>query len=52
MSRIGARVAEAAKLKFRRVVIPQANLAGLEHPHGIEITAMSDIRQTLGLLLD
>jgi len=52
VSRIAARVAEAAKLGFRRIVIPQANLAGLEHPCGIEIAALSDIRQTLGLLLD
>ena len=52
VSRIAARVAEAAKLGFRRIVIPQANLAGLEHPRGIEIAALSDIRQTLGLLLD
>jgi DNA repair protein RadA/Sms len=52
VSRIAARVAEAEKLGFRRMIIPQANLAGLEPSPGIEVTAVSDIRRALKFLLD
>jgi DNA repair protein RadA/Sms len=52
VSRIAARVAEAEKLGFRRMIIPQANSAGLEPSPGIEVTAVSDIRRALKLLLD
>jgi DNA repair protein RadA/Sms len=52
VSRIAARVAEAEKLGFRRMIIPQANSAGLEPSPGIEVTAVSDIRRALKFLLD
>ncbi len=51
VGRIQSRVAEAAKLGFRRVILPRASLVGVEDPGGIELTGVGDIREALGLLL-
>jgi DNA repair protein RadA/Sms len=51
VSRIASRVSEAAKLGFRRMILPQANLAGVEDPGGVELLGVGNIREALGLLL-
>ena len=51
VSRIQSRVAEAAKLGFRRIILPRASLAGVEDPGGIELVGIVDIREALNLLL-
>ena len=51
VSQIGRRVAEAAKLGFRRVVVPRANLGGLDETSGIELVGVERIGETLDLLL-
>jgi DNA repair protein RadA/Sms len=48
VSQIDRRIAEAAKLGFRRVVAPRANLAGLdETPAGVEISGVEDVAEAL-----
>ncbi len=51
VSQIGRRVAEAAKLGFRRVLVPRANLAGLDGTAGIELVGITRISEALDLLL-
>jgi len=51
VSQIGRRVAEAAKLGFRRVVVPRANLGGLDETSGIELVGVERIGKALDLLL-
>jgi DNA repair protein RadA/Sms len=51
VSRIADRVGEAAKLGFRRVLLPRASLAGLDAPGGVELIGVGDIREALNLLL-
>ena len=51
VSQIGRRVAEAAKLGFRRVLVPRANLAGLDGTAGIELVGITRIGEALDLLL-
>ena len=51
VSQIERRVAEAAKLGFRRVVVPRANLAGLNEGFGIDLVGVQRIGEALDLLL-
>ena len=51
VSRTQSRVAEAAKLGFRRMILPRASLGTVEDPGGIELIGVGDIREALGLLL-
>jgi DNA repair protein RadA/Sms len=51
VSRVQSRVAEAAKLGFRRMILPRASLVGVEDPGSIELIGVGDIREALGLLL-
>ena len=51
VSRIAGRVAEAAKLGFRRIILPRANLAGIEDRGGLELAGVGDIREALDLLI-
>jgi len=52
VSQIDRRIAEAAKLGFRRVVAPRANLAGLDDtPAGVEITGVDTVAEALGLFV-
>jgi DNA repair protein RadA/Sms len=51
VSRTQSRVAEAAKLGFRRMILPRASLGAVEDPGGIELIGVGDIREALGLLL-
>ncbi|MFS0865316.1 DNA repair protein RadA [Fredinandcohnia sp. 179-A 10B2 NHS] len=47
VSRIEQRVQEAAKLGFKRVIVPERNLGGWTSPKGIEVVGVSDIRQAI-----
>ncbi len=47
VTRIDQRIAEAAKLGFRRVFIPQNNLNGLELPTNIDVVGVKTISEAL-----
>lgn len=47
VNRIEMRVAEAAKLGFKRIFIPKNNLGGWEVPQGIEIIPVTTLNQAL-----
>jgi DNA repair protein RadA/Sms len=47
VSRIEQRVQEAAKLGFKRAIIPERNLGGWSIPREIEVVGVSDVRQAL-----
>lgn len=47
VSRIEQRIREALKLGFKRVIIPEKNLRGIEVPSGIEVVAVSNIEEAL-----
>ncbi|MEH7386337.1 DNA repair protein RadA [Bacillus sp. JJ1521] len=47
VSRIEQRVQEAAKLGFKRVILPERNLGGWTIPKEIEVIGVSDIRQAI-----
>jgi DNA repair protein RadA/Sms len=52
VSQIARRVAEASKLRFRRILVPKANLAGLEDaPSDVEVVGVGRVDETLDLLL-
>lgn len=51
VTRIGQRVAEACKLGFRRILIPEANLKGLERqPTEIEVVPVRRVEEALRAL--
>ena len=45
VSRAEQRVAEAKKLGFRKVILPQANLSGLKNTAGIEVAGVKNLRE-------
>jgi DNA repair protein RadA/Sms len=48
VSQVDRRIAEAAKLGFRRVLLPRANLAGIEEaPAGVELAAVEQVGEAL-----
>ncbi|MBM7704994.1 DNA repair protein RadA [Metabacillus iocasae] len=47
VSRIEQRVQEAAKLGFKRVIIPEKNLGGWTVPEGIEVVGVSTVAEAL-----
>lgn len=47
VSRIEQRVHEAAKLGFKRVIIPASNLGGWEYPKDIEVIGVQTINEAL-----
>jgi len=47
VSRPAERVAEAHKLGFTRCILPKGNLKGLKAPRGMELTAVSTVKETL-----
>ncbi len=51
VSRIASRVGEAAKLGFRRVILPRASLPAVEDPGGVELLGVGQIQEALNLLL-
>lgn len=51
VSRIEQRVQEAAKLGFKRVILPKKNLGGWTIPDGIEVVGVSNIGEALRFTL-
>lgn len=47
VSRIEQRVQEAAKLGFKRAIIPAPNLGGWEYPEGIQVMGVETVNQAL-----
>lgn len=52
VSRIDQRVQEAAKLGFKRVIIPARNLEGWTAPSGIEVIGVNSVQEALKITLD
>ncbi|MBM7580740.1 DNA repair protein RadA [Jeotgalibacillus terrae] len=52
VSRIEQRVQEAAKLGFKRVIIPENNIGGWTFPEGIEIIGVSNVAEALKKTLE
>jgi DNA repair protein RadA/Sms len=50
VSQIEKRVQEAAKLGFRRILIPEQNLKGLRPPKGIEVAPVGRIADAVALV--
>ncbi|WP_088106021.1 DNA repair protein RadA [Halalkalibacter urbisdiaboli] len=51
VSRIDQRVNEAAKLGFKRVIIPEKNLGGWTYPKGIEVIGVPTLERALEVAL-
>lgn len=47
VSRIEQRVQEAAKLGFKRVILPKTNIGGWQFPQGIEVIGVSTVNEAL-----
>lgn len=47
VSRIEQRVQEAAKLGFKRAIIPQTNIGGWTFPEGIQVVGVSSVHEAL-----
>ena len=47
VSRIEQRVQEAAKLGFKRAIIPQTNIGGWTFPEGIQVIGVSSVHEAL-----
>ena len=47
VSRIEQRVQEAAKLGFKRVVIPETNIGGWQFPEGIKVIGVKSVHEAL-----
>lgn len=51
VSRVDQRVQEAAKLGFKRVIIPERNIGGWTAPKGIEVIGVSTVAEALNYTL-
>lgn len=51
VSRIEQRVLEAAKLGFKRVIIPEKNMGGWNIPNGITVVGVSTVKEALDVLM-
>ncbi|KMK74841.1 DNA repair protein RadA [Alkalihalobacillus pseudalcaliphilus] len=51
VARIEQRVNEAAKLGFKRVIIPEKNIGGWTFPKGIEVVGVSSLEEALDTVL-
>ncbi|WP_088006726.1 DNA repair protein RadA [Indiicoccus explosivorum] len=47
VSRIEQRVQEAAKLGFRRAIVPASNLGGWDYPEGIDVVGVENVGEAL-----
>ncbi|TPG70415.1 DNA repair protein RadA [Brevibacillus laterosporus] len=47
VSRIEQRIREAEKLGFKRVIIPERSMRGLENPSGIEVIGVTNVDEAL-----
>ncbi|KWX86460.1 DNA repair protein RadA [Paenibacillus riograndensis] len=52
VSRAETRVKEAAKLGFRRVIMPEKRMKGWKHPQDIQIVGVSTVADALAVALD
>ena len=52
VSRAEMRVKEAAKLGFRRVIMPEKSMKGWKHPKDIQIVGVSTVADALSVALD
>lgn len=52
VSRIEQRIQEAAKLGFKRAIVPASNLGGFEYPDTIEVVGVDTVNQALKLSFD
>ena len=52
VTRIEQRVAEAAKLGFKRVIVPKNNLDGWEFPAGIQVLGVKTLTEALHIAFD
>lgn len=52
VTRIEQRVAEAAKLGFKRVIVPKNNLDGWEFPEGIQVLGVTTLNEALHIAFD
>lgn len=51
VSRIEQRVLEAAKLGFKRVIIPEKNLGGWNIPTGIQVVGVETVKEALEIVM-
>lgn len=51
VSRVEQRVQEAAKLGFKRIIVPQKNIGGWTPPNSIEVIGVSSIHEALRIVL-
>lgn len=51
VSRVEQRIQEAAKLGFKRVIIPERNIGGWTAPKGIEVIGVSSVAEALDHIL-
>ncbi|MCZ6902786.1 MAG: DNA repair protein RadA, partial [Rickettsia endosymbiont of Ixodes persulcatus] len=51
VSRIEQRVQEAAKLGFKRAIIPKTNIGGWTFPEGIQVIGVSTVHEALKFAL-
>ena len=47
MSRIEQRVQEAAKLGFKRAIVPASNLGGWDYPQGIQVIGIETVNEAM-----
>lgn len=52
VTRIEQRVAEAAKLGFKRVIVPKNNLDGWDFPAGIQVLGVTTLNEALHIAFD
>ena len=52
VTRIEQRVAEAAKLGFKRVIVPKNNLDGWDFPEGIQVLGVTTLNEALHIAFD
>ena len=52
VSRAEQRVKEAAKLGFKRVILPEKSLKGWKHPRGIQLIGVNTVADALAVALD
>lgn len=50
VSRIEQRVLEAAKLGFKRVIVPEQNLGGWNVPQGLQVVGVSTVKEALDII--
>ncbi|MDU5949907.1 MAG: DNA repair protein RadA, partial [Paenibacillus macerans] len=52
VSRAEQRVKEAAKLGFKRVILPEKSMKGWKGPQGIELIGVNTVADALAVALD